>query len=176
MPEEDLWSEFWRMVTFPSPLQTPLDLCELGSFVFQPVHQEHLLPFRNNCQPCWSVTVTPQVRLNCKPTASLTKLGRNAASRFPRAKLSGLHLNMRSAVDFVLIPPEHRTLKGGEKDIVFDNDPWAKSNKSNGDDSGTPMPKRRPRKPGQVAKVDLSFFHASQKPLQQIEFAQLLQG
>ena len=81
-----------------------------------------------------------------------------------------------SAAGIVLIPTEHRPVKETKKDIVFDNDPWAKYNKAGPGDEVPNESKRRTRKQTQVARVDMSFFHACQQPLPQIEFAQLLQG
>ena len=81
-----------------------------------------------------------------------------------------------SAAGIVLIPAEHRPVKETKTDIVFDTDPWAKYSKAGPGDEVPNESKRRTRKQNQVARVDLSFFHAGQQPLQQIEFAQLLQG
>ena len=70
-----------------------------------------------------------------------------------------------SAAGIVLIPTEHRPVKETKKDIVFDNDPWAKYNKAGPGDEVPNESKRRTRKQTQVARVDMSFFHACQQPL-----------
>ena len=80
-----------------------------------------------------------------------------------------------SAAGIVLIPADSRVAKEQKRDLIFDEDPWAKYN-SPGKNSQFSDAKRKPRQKGQSARVDLSFFHAGEKPLPQIDLAQLLQG
>ena len=81
-----------------------------------------------------------------------------------------------SAAGIVLIPSDSRSSKEIKRDLVFDEDPWARYNSPGGNKEKTVETKRRPRKQGQAARVDLSFFHAGQQSLPQVDFAQLLQG
>ena len=72
----------------------------------------------------------------------------------------------------VLVPLSHRGNKEA-RDEIFEQDPWA-----NYSESGK---KRRGKKVAEkvnsdVARVDMSFFHAAKQPLQQIGLNQLLQG
>ena len=63
-----------------------------------------------------------------------------------------------SAAGIVLIPSDSRSSKEIKRDLVFDEDPWARYNSPRGNKEKTVETKRRPRKQGQAARVDLSFF------------------
>ena len=77
--------------------------------------------------------------------------------------------------DIVLIPPESRGSRAtGSEDKVFNDDPWAAY-------KAKPVPATRAKKPVKpqksgLAKVDVTYFHAAQKPLPSIDLNQLLQG
>ena len=79
-----------------------------------------------------------------------------------------------TAAGMTLIPQEGRLSKETKRDLVFDQDPWAKYTASSSTSpQGTFNPKsRRPS----TARVDLSFFHTKSQPLAQIDLSQLLQG
>eukprot|EP00435_Cladocopium_sp_Y103_P003982 s4592_g1.t1 len=105
----------------------------------------------------------------------IEKLGQKKCGQILEGKAPWPTLKYEAtAAGMTLMPPEGRTSKETKRDLVFDQDPWAKFTPSSSKGAhGASTPKTR--KPS-TARVDLSFFHFKSQPLAQIDFSQLLQS
>ena len=72
----------------------------------------------------------------------------------------------------VLVPLSHRGNKEA-RDEIFEQDPWANYSESGKKGRGKKVAEKVK---SDVARVDMTFFHAAKQPLQQIGLNQLLQG